>query len=265
MNLVEGSNAALAVINSWGWDHADPRFDFYVPVMISLSEAINRLAMEGRDDAPDLVLSMLAGGQLIATGSYRWKRFCGDHFSREGVGQIPARRWQMLKNGCAKNERSFGKEEVTLHAVTGDWAETKEAAADWGWTWDRFSTAEAGGGEWLDVGYFEETYSVADIELRPAHEDADGEVKALTASHAEPNKGGAPTKYDWERAVAAVTFQWADEGSWQPTRQVEVKERLAARFAERDQFPSESLLKERARWLFDEFRRRAPEADNLAA
>lgn len=260
MTLIEGSEPALAIIKSWGWDHADHRFDFQVPVMISLSEAINRLAMEGHGDAPGAVLSLLAAGKLVATGSYRWKLFRSDHFSRESVGPIPASRWQTLNAGCASIKG--GREQVTLRLLNEGWTDSIEASADWGWTWDRFSTAEVGGGQWLDQGYFEETFSAADIELRPADCEAQDERSRAAT---EPNKGGAPAKYDWERAVASIAFQWADEGSWQPMLQTEVKERLMAWFAERDQYPSDSLLKERARWLFDEFRQRAAEADNLAA
>jgi len=85
------------------------------------------------------------------------------------------------------------------------------------------------------------------------------------AGPTEANKGGAPAKYEWERAAAAIVFQWADEGSWQPATQADVRKRLAAWFAQRDQYPSDSMVKERARWLFEEFQRRAQGDDNLAA
>jgi hypothetical protein len=260
MEAIECKEAALNIIESWGWDHADPRFDFKVPVMISLSEAINRLAMEGHVDAPGAVLSLLAGGELVATGSYRWKKFHGDEFSRDSIGPIPAARWQALREACLSD--NCGKKQVTLHLLNEGWTETKQPRAEWTWARDRFSTTEAGGGLWLDEGYFEEMFSAADIELRPAPRQT-REVEAQLKAH--PKTGGAPAKYDWERAVAAIAFQWAEEGSWQPITQSEVKERLAAWFAERDEYPSDSMLKERARWLFAEFRRRAQEVDNLAA
>ncbi len=71
--------------------------------------------------------------------------------------------------------------------------------------------------------------------------------------------------YDWERAVAAIVFQWADEGSWQPASQADVKNKLAEWFAAKGEYPSDSLLKTRGRWLFEEFQRRNGEADNFAA
>lgn len=265
MTFVEGDAAALAIIENWGWDHRDPRFEFYVPVMISVSEVVNRLAMEGHADPAGTVLSLLASGKLEATGSHRFKAYRNGHFQREGVGPIPIARWKALQAGCAKNDNTFGKPEVTLQVINGWGDETKEVCAEWGWQWDRFSTAEASEGDSLDNGYYEETYSASDIEVRPA----DRENAILTASPSESglevNKGGAPAKYDWERAIAAIVFQWADEGSWQPALQADVKKRLAAWFAERDQYPSDSMLKERARWLFAEFQRRGSEAENLAA
>jgi hypothetical protein len=264
MTFVEGDAAALAIIESWGWDHADPRFEFYVPVMISVSDAVNRLAMEGHADPAGAVLSLLASGKLEATGSHRFKAYRNGHFQREGVGPIPVCRWQVLQANM-ENEGAFRKTEVTLHLIGGDDFATKENSAEWHWHDDWFSTAQVSGGDWLDQGYFEETYSASDIEVRPADREAASLTSSPGLGGVEPNKGGAPAKYDWERAVAAVVFQWADEGSWQPALQADVKKRLAEWFAERDQYPSDSMLKERARWLFEEFRQRAPEADNLAA
>ncbi|MBK6413870.1 hypothetical protein [Sphingopyxis sp.] len=49
---VHGDDKALAIIQSWGWDRFDPRFEIQVPVMMPLNEAINRLAMEGHVDPP---------------------------------------------------------------------------------------------------------------------------------------------------------------------------------------------------------------------
>lgn len=259
---VHGDGEALAIIQSWGWDRFDPRFEIEVPVMMPLNEAINRLAMEGHVDPAMSMLSLLADGRVVSTGSYRWKRYRNGHNQRDGIGEIPARRWVSLKEGLAQNNKTFGPNEVTLHLMYDGWDEYKEARADWTWTADRFATAETSGGDFLDSGYFEETYVVCDIEVRPAEVEA---ASAPVPNATERNKGGAPSKYDWERAIAAIVFQWADEGSWQPAMQADVKNRLADWFAERGEHPSDSLLKERARWLFEEIQRRDGEADNLTA
>lgn len=262
----QGDSEALAIIHNWGWDGGDPRFDFHVPLMISLREAVNRLAMEGHADPPGTILSLLAGGKLEATGSFRWKKYRNEHFDRDGVGPIPVARWAVLKATIAKRDYLTSKPEISLPMLHEDWGDRKEPTAEWNWSGDWFSTAEKSGGDWLDPDYFEETFSAADIEVRPS--DAPAAVRDLEAPKAaatERSKGGAPAKYDWERAIAAIVFQWADEGSWQPAIQADVKNRLADWFAERGEHPSDSLLKERARWLFEEIQRRDGEADNLAA
>lgn len=259
------SAGALSIIERWGWDHADPRFEFHVPLMVPISDAINRLAMEGHHDPAGAVLTLLADGKLEATGSYRWKKYLNGHFAREGTGPIPAHRWVVLRQGCETNHPAK-QNEVTLHLIGGDWNESKEPRADWSWENDRFSTAQVSGGDWLDEGYFEESYGVTDIEVRPAESQCgSAPADGLGDNAIERSRGGAPAKYDWERAIAAVVFQWADDGTWQPDLQSDVKKRLSAWFAEHDQYPSDSLLKERARWLFAEFQRRRGEASNIAA
>lgn len=262
----DGDSEALAIIHNWGWDGSDPRFEFHVPMMISLSEAVNRLAMEGHADPADAMLSLLADGKLEATGSYRWKKYRNDHFYRDGVGPIPVARWAVLKATIAQRDYLSSKPEITLPMLHEDWAARKEPSAEWNWSGDWFSTAQKSGGDWLNHDYFEETFSAADIEVRPSDAYAPAsELEAPSAAATDRKKGGAPAKYDWERAVASIVFQWADEGSWQPAMQTDVKNRLADWFAERGEHPSDSLLKERARWLFQEIQRRDSEADNLAA
>ena len=263
MEIAGDSAAALTIIEAWEWDGPDPRFEFHVSLRMPLSDVVNRLAMEGHPDPAAATLTLLADGKLEATGSYRWMAYRNGHYQRDGVGQIPPRRWAVLQELQAECEDPFGKKEVTLHLIGGDWHERKEKLAEWNWNSDHFTTAQVSAEDWLDKSYFEETFYAADIEVRPAGPGLVSDGQESIA--AERNKGGAPCRYDWERAVAAIVFHWADEGSWQPKLQADVRNRLAEWFAERDQHPSESLLKDRARWLFEEFHRRGGEASNLAA
>lgn len=265
MASTRDSADALPIIQGWGWDHADPRFEFHVPVMVPISEAINRLAMEGHHDPAGAVLSLLADGKLEATGHYRWKKYRNGHFEREGTGAIPVHRWKVLREGCERNHPAK-ENEVVLHLIGGDWNEGKEPQADWSWKEDRFSTAQVSSGDWLDEDYFEESYSVSDIEVRPAGADCgSAQIDGSRSNATERNRGGAPAKYDWARASAAVVFLWAEEGSWQPELKSDVSKRLAAWFAERDQYPSPALLKVHASWLFEEFQRRKGEDNNIVA
>jgi hypothetical protein len=168
---------------------------------------------------------------------------------------IPAHRWKVLREGCESNHPASPNEVKLLFCGHSD--EAKKARANWSWQNDSFSTAMVSPHDWLDEGYFEETYYVTDIELRPA--DAGGDSTQIDLPRADAkarNLGGAPPKYDWAQAAAAVVFAWEAEGTWQPKRKVDVKRRLAKWFEERDQYPTESLLKSHSAWLFNEFQRR---------
>ena len=129
--------------------------------------------------------------------------------------------------------------------------------------------------EWsLDPAYDVERTTLYQVELRNAEAESlpsPAAVKAANTSvDSQPqaikcNTGGRPPVYEWEQAVAAIVFQWADEGSWQPASKADVKNKLAEWFAAKGQYPSDSLLKPRARWLFEEFQRRNGEVNNFAA
>ena len=83
------------------------------------------------------------------------------------------------------------------------------------------------------------------------------EPTRLNAPENQP-KGGAPGKYDWARAVGSVVFFWADSGDWQPISQGEVRIKLEDWFSKQEQSPDDKSLKQYARWLFAEFRKRKP-------
>ncbi|MGB3318809.1 MAG: hypothetical protein WA978_10760 [Sphingopyxis granuli] len=256
--------AALALMKPWGWLGFDRDSGSLSPIWKPLSDAVNQLAMEGHTDPASAILSLLANGQLVATGDYQWEAYRNGHFRRAGTGIIPSRRWAVLKHEHDAIG-DFGPFKVTLRRIGGDRSERKESRANWEWKYDRFSTAQTSGGNPLSENFFEETYSAFDIEIRPGDKkDNVAEQNGQSGPAVERNKGGAPTKYDWERAVAAIVFQWADEGSWQPEIQADVKKRLADWFAEQDLHPADSMLKERARWLFAEFQRWNDKADNLS-
>ena len=160
MAIVTDSATALAIIESWDWNdvwnfHAECE----MPLMLQLSEVINQLAMEGHYDSAGATLSLLAEGKLIATGSFRWKAFRNGHYQREGTGRIPAHRWSVLQDARAACDDPFFPNETTLRLLDGNWGERKEELFVWSWDKDWFSTAQTAKGDWLDEGYFEETYT----------------------------------------------------------------------------------------------------------
>lgn len=262
MDFLGDDEAALAIIKTWGWG-ADARYQEYVPLTVPLNETINRLAMEGHSDPAGALLSLLCSGRLEATGHYRWIKYQNDYFQHDGIGEIPVRHWTSLKEGLSSKSYFSEKIEVSLQYIDRDFNEGKAERALWEWSDSRFSTAKTSSGDLFDIDYSEETFHAFDIEVRP--KDIEGHCGSATADPApaiQRNKGGAPPKYDWERAVAAIVFQWAEDRNRRPTSKTDVKNKLADWFASQDKYPSETLMKDRARWLFEEFQRRDGEGNN---
>ena len=267
----DGDAAALAIIGGWeweGWSGWDDHSEFG-PITRSLSDAVNKLAFDGHPDAATAMLSLLADGRLVAAGRYRWRAYRNGHYRAEESGDIPARHWKALQAGLTSPRGSgWGVPKVKFYMLDGQDDDSEYPIAEWAWEHNRFSAVQPGDGKKLfEHGYSEEIFDAWDIEIRLALPQvvAPKATPLLEGPTIEANKGGAPRQYDWERAVAAIVFKWADEGSWRPASKADVKSKLADWFSTLDQHPSESLLKDRARWLFDEFQRRNGEADNLAA
>lgn len=263
--------AALEIICGWKWegwtgwaDHSE-----FGPITRSLSEIVNELAFHWHGDSPNEVLSLLASGELVASGNYNWRAYRSRQaLQHESSGPIPAAKWQFLLDTIAERLRA-GWDECYSPVVQLEKLELGTTDRDdLAWRDNRFSTAfNAGDEDSWHPDYYEEWFSAWNIEIRPARLDtiALDALPALEQPTIELNKGGAPRQYDWERAVAAIVFKWADQGSWQPASKADVKNALADWFSEGGQHPSESLLKGRAKWLFEEFHLRNGEADNLAA
>lgn len=257
---------ALATLRTWDWTRWDYDFHEAVPRSRTLSETVNSLAMSGHADPPGALLQLLCDGKLIASGDYQWRASRNGHeYSKaEGGSPIPQAWWRLLKAGLAARDWRAGNT-ISLPLLNVADASRAELA----WEHDRITVAIADGLPWSlddDDDYAEEYISAYAIEVHCPNAGNDiCEAPASQPLAIEHNKGGAPSKYDWERAVAAIVFQWADEGSWHPATKADVKNRFAEWFAARNEHPSETSLKERARWLFEEFQRHSGEADNLAA
>lgn len=266
-----GSVTALAIICGWEWEGYSGWGDYsqYGPITGSLSDAVNKLAFEGHPDAAGAMLSLLADGRIVATGDYRWQAFRNEHYRNEGAGVIPMRHWQAVQACLAAPPMKGGKyTRVIFSLLDGLDDENGQPAAEWKWSDNGFSSAQACDPKLLfDDGYFEEFFCGRNIEVSPAAGEPIVPECTQIGQKAESSqsKGGAPRQYNWEGAVAAVVFRWAEEGSWQPETQADVKRALAEWFARDDLHPSDTELKKRAQWLFAEFRQRAGEVDNLAA
>lgn len=282
MNDAESAAAALEIMSVWNWEgvYRDFTGNFVSgTISLSLSEAVNKLAFDGHPDAAGAMLSLLADGRCTANGTYQWRAYRSESYQNEETGHIPVRHWQALQERLAlPRGNDWSLPRVKFEVLDGFGSEKEYSAAEWAWRNNLFCTAQRSHSDFFHDGYFEEYFSAwnievycpsAEIDLTKSDESSPVEDDNCSPAQASlpmiGHSGGRPPTYEWERAVAAIVFQWADEGSWQPASKTDVKNKLADWFAAKDQHPSDSLLKERARWLFDEFRRRSGEAENLAA
>lgn len=238
---------ALRHMALWRWRFTDPDGGNW-PNTFSLFDAVNLLARDGFSKSPDLILSLLASGKLIASGSTKWCKFEGEHFYAEGYAHVSANKWKALALGLTEN-RKYNLTELNILDAEG---------GEWSWQNSRFATAYAHG-EIYDGDYFEEYFSAWDIVIHPPEKD-ELESEAVPApSIPVANKGGRPPEYNWELAIAELVFKWADEGNWQPSKQSDVTNELAEWFAQQGATPSLSLIKQRAKWLFPLFESRNPD------
>lgn len=251
---MDSDNEALALIRGLNWERWDYDSCQIVESSVSLSTLINDLAFLWGGDAPNAVLSLLAKGELQAIGEVRWQKFQDESFRKFAWGLIPNDRWVSLQERLA-NVDPFKGSFVTFFSLEINDQE-KHPLALWDWQNDRFESNWAQGDPW-EVDHFEESFSASNICIMPPpsnskQDRSQGSSYVVT----DRNRGGAPIKYDWEKAVAALVFKWADSGGWEPVSQANVKNALADWFAEQGDAPSDSELKKRARWLFPMFQSR---------
>jgi len=243
---------AKTVLNSWIWDFHDPDGQIW-PKPKDLSDVINCLARDGVANAPSVALAMLASRQLVGHGYLSWQKYETDHFSVDDYGVIAPERWATLINGL-KSKKMLQLDCLEFSTI---------AEGEWNWRENRFAIASVYEGAPWDEGYFEEHFSAWEIVVNlPQHNTVASEQSAVSDTRQlipPKNSGGRKPTYDWEKAVAALVFKWADSGAWQPLKQADVVEAMAEWFAEQGVTPSHSLLKERAQWLFREFERRNPD------
>lgn len=247
---------ALAIICGWEWEHYKSGQQTR-----TLSETINDLALTGFVGADKAVLSLLADGKLEAQGRCDWAKSQNGEFRKSGYFAIHPRHWQALKEGLAIWHPIKGPY-VKFHSLEWDSGfEDEHPIASWQWENNHFQTHQQAG-EFLDIYYLEEAFVAYDIAIvapTTGISTLPEERAASSVPTDKVNKGGRNPTYDWERAIAALIFQWADKGDWQPLKQADVVKALAEWFAEQGATPSDSLLKQRAQWLFREFESRNPD------
>jgi hypothetical protein len=265
----------LEIVKGWDWSYFDPDGRLHEKSRY-FSDAVTKLAMAGTQNPPETLLKLLAMGQLTATGIWDWHAYRGgEHYKDEGNSLIPQARWVYALGVIEALDALPANLSYDPHVNFKEIGQGKRDKLYWNWRNNEFAIADA------DIffvhgmdEYQEEWFSAREIEVSfptPFQADYDQPFydydpavlpkntiisPELSAPIKEKNKGGRPPSYAWERAVAAIIFKWADPGSWQPESQADVVRALGEWFGTEETVPSDSLLKQRAKWLYPMFEQR---------
>lgn len=226
---------------------------------MSLSKVLSRLAMEGQAAPKQDILKLLCCGELRARGDYQWRKFSdGDHYELSGsAADVPLSRWRMLVGLMEENQRRLAKLDEPLPKIVlpmlgnGEWP-----AFSWDHYQGEFSTLEkSGDASSLTPGYFEETYSVTNLEIYLptdySHLD-DFDRFPPENSDTDHDKGGRPPAANWELAALELAGRYY-KGDFKPATKADVQRELAAYLAEIDIHPSASTLANHAKPIFEAF------------
>lgn len=190
----DGTLSALALMRTWQWWGYDPDGRLFTQG-IELSEAVNKLAMEGYSRPQNLVLSLLCNGDLYAVASYKWRKYqWGSHFKHEDhFAVIRRRKWQNLNIAIEQKQIELSGHVWPFNTFDLEKLEIKDYEPyEWVFSQNRFSTASCPPDtETHDKSYFEEWFLAWDIEIRlPVVEDVETNTTRLSD---ETELIGAPT------------------------------------------------------------------------
>lgn len=105
------------------------------------------------------------------------------------------------------------------------------------------------------LDYFEETYSVTNLEIYLPTEYSDlDDLDPKPREHAVANddRGGRPPAANWELAALELSGRYY-KGDFKPATKADVQRELAAYLAESDIHPSASTLANHAKPIFEAF------------
>ncbi len=259
-HLPASAREALDIMSNWGWLRCDPDGNPFPPGE-ELRAVVNRLAMDGIRRPHDAILTLLCNGRLIARGNYRWQKYQDfNHFQSHSDWEcIKPRHWQQLE----------GAIEVAKQGdVSGDFIQTtlqltklgvKDCQAyEWEFGSNRFAYARVTDdlAPWDDE-YLEEWFSAYSIEIWPADlklVDWDEPETDLTTEPAMPisdgNKGGRPPAADWELAALEMAGRYY-RGDLKPQTIADVARALTSWLADQDIHPSDSVVRQHAKRIFN--------------
>lgn len=166
----EEAELAYALMSEWQWEYRDPdgNQSFH---SIELSNAVNRLAMQGHTNPKRAILRLLCQGKLNATCDYEWKKYqTYDRFALSGsAAEVSQNQWQGLANALAEESRALKDPKVFECKVDLSALDVKDCkVAIWEPSYNRFSYAlRATDIDPFGPGYFEEIFSAWEIMLMP--------------------------------------------------------------------------------------------------
>lgn len=249
------ATAALDIMRGWAWMSGDPDGNTW-PVWTELSEATNRLAMEGIADPQAAILALMCRGDLLAMGDYRWRKYQGgNHYQLERTDSpIKVRQWEVLAKLIeAENQEmragGFCLPQIDLQNL----GEREASPLDYKFLDNRFATAHcqryASHPEWNEL---EESFSAWNISVLPARLDDELQPEPPEPSQPETRKGGRPPAADWEVAALEIAGRYY-RGDFKPQTIADVGRELAAWLGNQDLHPSDSVVRIHAKRIFDAF------------
>lgn len=251
------ATATLPIMRDWQWRYCDPDGVPFLPGK-ELSFVVNRLAMEGvvRPDAA--VLTLLCRGELVARGSYSWKKFQhGKFYQLEGVNEIlKPLRWQGLAGLIEEERRELAGQGWPFLEVDLDKLNMRDCPVyEWKFDDNRFCTAVCPPDTEIHApNYVEEWYSAWDIEVWPPDWDAaeDDHYPEPETVPQSANKGGRPPAADWEAAALEIAGRYY-RGDFKPQTIADVGRELGSWLGNQNLYPSDSIIRVHAKRIFEAF------------
>ncbi len=240
MNTAE---EALAIICSWDWS------EIHGLISRSLSETINDLALTGFVGPEKAVLSLLADGQLQASGECNWKKFQDGEFQKHGNFNIHARHWQALKDGLAIWHPIKGPYIKFAFLEWDSGNEDEHPIVNWDWQSNYFHVNQQSGA-FLELDYLEEAFSAFQIQINPPSKSAPSSSPSMTS---EINSGGRPLALDWVAVALEMAGQYY-RGDLKPKSIAEVKRAIRAWVNDPDGGPVDSTMHPYAKAIFEAFK-----------
>ena len=161
---------ALNIIDGWSWSWRDPdgaQHAFGVPI----TQAVNRLAMDGIPRPHDLVLHLLCNEKLIASGKFIWRKY--EHGTTYSIDEydvsIKPRHWQTLRSVIDDENAQLANGNWPLGMVDLEKLGFADCSTKrWDFQTDAMSYAVCPPDIGVyDQGYFEEYFSGYELEIRP--------------------------------------------------------------------------------------------------